>query len=66
MSASTPVAVWKRSSADFASSFITMAEIASGMPFARADGETGSRAMWQWIHSIASPAVKGSPPTSIS
>ena len=65
-SAATPAAVWYRSSAVLASSFITIAESGPGIPLARSPGGVGCRAMWQWTHSIGSAAVKGSAPVSIS
>ena len=64
-SASTPPAVWYRSSAFLERSFDTSAEIAAGIPFTRSLGGTGGRATWQWIHSIGSAAVNGSAPVSI-
>ncbi len=39
-----------------------MAEIAAGMSVLRSSGATGCLAMWQWIHSIGSDAVKGRVP----
>ena len=65
-SASTPAAVWYRSSAVLASSFITIAESGAGISFATWSGVIGCRAMWQCTHSIGSEAVKGSTPVSIS
>ena len=43
-----------------------IAEIGSGISLRRRLGAAGSLAIWQWIHSIGSLAVKGSPPTNIS
>ena len=65
-SAVTPAAVWYRSSAVFASSFITIAESGGGIPLAYSPGGIGCRAMWQCTHSIGFEAVKGSTPVSIS
>ena len=45
---------------------MTMAATGAGMPLTRSLGGIGCRAMWQWIHSIGSAAVKGSVPVSIS
>src|ERR1700751_4214166 len=61
---STPMAVWYRSSAVLASSFITMAETADGTVSSRSLGATGCLAMGQWTHSIGSEATNGRLPVS--
>ena len=42
-----------------------MAETGAGTLRNRSLGGTGSRAIWQWTHSMASDAVKGSAPVII-
>src|ERR1700722_9753957 len=58
-SISAPAAVWYRSSAVLASSFMITAETEAGTVLNRSRGETGFLAMWQWTHSIGSDAVNG-------
>ena len=65
-SRSRPTAVWYRSSAVLASSFMMMAESIRGMPFSCPSGGAGCRAIWQCTHSIGSEAMKGRLPVSIS
>ncbi|MGX1256223.1 hypothetical protein AB7M37_000719 [Sinorhizobium fredii] len=65
-STATPEAVWYRSSAVLARSFMTIAATGFGIPLTRSSGGIGCLAMWQWIHSIGSEAVNGSVPVSIS
>ena len=65
-SARRPKALWYRSSATFARSFMTMAETVLGSEGTFSRGGTGARAIWQCTISIAVRAVKGTAPVSIS
>jgi ABC-type xylose transport system permease subunit len=44
----------------------TIAERGPGMPLVHSSGGTGCLATWQWVHSSASVALKGSEPVTIS